>query len=199
MSWLIRHFSYCIWITCEKQNNSFFFYSQCNKWFPFVINFNLPQQIDTLGLPVPSLWVHVFRKAKVENILIFPRSQMAFPDFLLLALTQRKAVCLQMMVTLQCFFFALPCFLVAVYPSRGCSVGYPHHCGCCLIPLGGEGMVRLIEFQISSFSLHCGQWVESTGDWWVAKEEAMFKMERWNIVLYLVGAEGKLNQEGASL
>ena len=30
----------------------------------------------------------------MENILIFPRSQMVFPDFPLLALTQRKAVCL---------------------------------------------------------------------------------------------------------
>ena len=70
-------------------------------------------------------------------------------------------------------------------------MGYPHHCGCCLIPLGGEsGMVRLIEFQ-SLFHFPCT--VDS------AKEEAMFKMERWNIVLYLVGAEGKLNQEGALL
>ena len=35
--------------------------------------------------------------------------------------------------------------------------------------------------------------------WAVAKEEAMFKMERWYTVLYLAGAEGKRNQEGASL
>lgn len=93
----------------------------------------------------------------MENILIFPRSQMAFPDFLLLALTQRKAVCLVNDGNTKgsVFFFALPCFLVAVYPRRGCSVGYPHHCECCLIPLGGEsGMVRLIEFQ-SLFHFPC--------------------------------------------
>ena len=73
--------------------------------------------------------------------------------------------------------------------------------GGCLDPLGGEsGMVRLIEFQ-SLFrfpSVWTVIWVHMML-WADAKEEAMFKMERWYTVLYLAGAEGKRNQEGASL
>ena len=152
---------------------------------------------------MPSLWVHVFRKAKVENILIFPRSQMAFPDFLLLALTQRKAVCLVNDGNTKGsgFFFCLTLLLGSCVPKKRllCGISTPLW----VLPDSfgrweWHGQTHRIPEPLS-FSLHCGQWVESTDDWWVAKEEAMFTMERWDIVLYLVGAEGKLNQEGASL
>ena len=146
--------------------------------------------MDTWGLLVPNLQVHIFRKAKVQNTWMFPRGRRLYPDFPLPASNPKEMVCL------------IDDGIIGAVDS--CPTSHLGTWGGSLVHLRGQSsLVRYIEFLGSLQSLmHFPHGVntelrtQAIGGLSSQRPYLRGEMEYWSISSR---SKKKLNQEGRNI